>query len=735
MDLAHALDGLHDHPWAATLHAYGSGDDLPDVLRALAGDDADAAEEAVSELYGSVLHQGTVYGASADVAPFLARIAASGHRAAEVLALLGGMAESEDEHGVAPGAVRAAVAAQLPLMLPLLSAADAEVRQAAAWAVSQTRDSEAVLPALRGRWEVERRPLVRAELLGALSRLDPAGAAATAEAALDPAQSPQLRIAAVFVCLDAAVPWSTAHHTAVLSLLPADPLVADRLDLDRREPLRAIVEELLRRDTDADRAAAGDLLDAALRDGRREVRAEALWAAESACQLSRSTPQRVLPALLRLAADAASVREVLSLLAELGPAAADAAPALAALASGGKDGGSGGADLADRALEALVAVAPLRAAPLLARSLGRRPRGLDAAAGFRAPADAPFPFDAELLAAVRARLTETDPQGSEAAQLTRLLTQWGERASTALPELYAALPRFPQWAAPAVVAVCPPAERRSAADAVRKAAGDGPLAVAWALYELTGESSALLRELAQRLVDGSGEVAEAARLAGELGAEAAELAAALRGALSDAAAPLTSPVLDADVAVAVALWQITGDAETVVPVLDSVFARASGAPWFRWSAIRATDAVALLGPAARPLIPRLEALLGDPRQAPSAVLALVAVAEPGSLDRPALAAAVLRSAGSAEWDVDWAGACDALEALGPSALTPGHLRQLTALAERDLRVAGAGLADGIIRGDDRLRLRVCEVLATPADGTGADPGTGTGMGMGMGQVS
>src|SRR5207244_3580521 len=163
---------------------------------------------------------------------------------------------------------------------------------------------------------------------------------------------------------------------------------------------------------------------------------------------------------------------------------AAAAPALVEFAASGHDGDPD-ADLADRALAALALVAPTQAAPLLARDLGRRPRALDAAAGFRAPADSPFPFDAELLAAVRA-----------------------------------------------------------------------PLAVARALYELNGESTALLAGLAQGLSGGHRGVADAAQVAGELGAEAAPLAPALREAVSGTDAPHISPVLDADTAVAAALWQI-----------------------------------------------------------------------------------------------------------------------------------------------------------------------------------
>ncbi|WWM27476.1 hypothetical protein QBW33_27625 [Streptomyces sp. B21-104] len=65
-------------PWAALTHAYGSAADVPDCLRALAGEDDEKAAEALSELYGSILHQGSVYEATAHAVPFLARTAAAG---------------------------------------------------------------------------------------------------------------------------------------------------------------------------------------------------------------------------------------------------------------------------------------------------------------------------------------------------------------------------------------------------------------------------------------------------------------------------------------------------------------------------------------------------------------------------------------------------------------------------------------------------------------------------------
>ncbi|WP_246212814.1 hypothetical protein [Streptomyces abyssomicinicus] len=729
MEIAHALDGLDDRPWSAVSHAYGAADGLPDLLRALAGPDDDAADEALSELYGCVLHQGTVYAATVETVPFLARIAAAGHRTADVLALLGGMAESEDDHAVAPGAVREAVARQVPLLLPLLDADERDVRRWAAWAVAHSRASALVLPALRARWEREHDPAVRAEVLTAIARLDPALGAETAAGVLDVGRPAELRLAAVFAALDAGVPWSGAHHTVMLSVLPADPLMSAGTQPERGEPLCAVVEALLGRGGEAEREAAFALLDEALRDVREEVRSEARWAADRACMLSRSAPRRLLPGLLASVGagaggtpDERGLLGLASLFERLGPAAAQAAPALAPLAGRNPDRKD---DHADRVLAALVLVAPADAVPLLARALGRRPRALNAAAGLHAPGDGVvLPYDDGLLDAVRRRLRcPDDLVGNEPWQLTRLLTAWGVRSAAALPELRAVLTRFPTQVAPAVAAIAavrPPGERAAAAEALRPVAeaepgGDGALIAAKALHALTGDDGPLLRCLARRLSEGPREVAEAASAAAELGPRAVPLAPALRAALSGPDDPLIHPVLDADTAIAGALCAVEGDTATAVAVLDSVLARTADDPWACWTAGRAARAAARTGPAGRPLTARLEALLTDPGRTPAAVLALCAVADPATLDRPALASAVLEAA---EQDADPTGALDVLEVMGIGALPADCLRRLERLAEGDARIVRSGLENRIIRQDEAFRLRARALLASAGAGQG-----------------
>ncbi|MFH8579614.1 hypothetical protein OHB11_06590 [Streptomyces zaomyceticus] len=54
---ARVMDDVDAYPWSTVSHAYGPAEDLPGLLRVLAEGEPDAAGEAVSELYGSVLHQ------------------------------------------------------------------------------------------------------------------------------------------------------------------------------------------------------------------------------------------------------------------------------------------------------------------------------------------------------------------------------------------------------------------------------------------------------------------------------------------------------------------------------------------------------------------------------------------------------------------------------------------------------------------------------------------------------
>ncbi|MGW6597610.1 hypothetical protein [Streptomyces sp. NPDC055036] len=719
MDLVQVFADLDAQPWAELEHAYGSAEDVPAALRALAGADEEAAGEALGELYSCILHQGSVYEASARAVPYLAGLAAAGVRTDELLVLLGGIAESEAVYdGTPPGECQAAVIGQLPLMLPLVDAEDGAVRQAAVWAAARTGAVEPVLPVLLRRWEREEEPLVRAELLAGAVLLDPAGAAVgMVTEALAAAEPGELRIAAVLGTLDLGLPWTGTHHRTVLSLLPADQLVAGRFDPERTEPLHHIVEALLDRDTPADREAAFALLDFALRVPDEEVRAEALWATEQACVFSRSAPARLANPLIALLDDPASARPALSALDKLGPYALAAAPALTALASGGgdladRDGDSAdrGGDVADRALKVLAVVDPERAAPLLARDLAGRPAALGAACDFpRTGHDGPFPYHPELLDAARARLAVPGLDGNEPNRLIRLLASWGERAAPAFPELAALLGQFPAFVPAALAAVDPGRAVVPLAEAAVAGPETGRFAAARALHSLTGDLEPLLTVLAAELAAADlRRVRQAARATADLGEGAAVLVPRLRAALGTDDDRVTAPRLEADVDIALALWRLTGDPGEALPVIAAVL-EASDSEWMRWPAVNAARAAARLGPAAATLRPALERGLAHPERAPSMALALLATGT-ATRHRARLAATLLRCA---ERDADPMGALAALAALGPESLTESELHRLTRLAERDHRIWGTGLESDVVSSDTRFQEAARALLRAP----------------------
>lgn len=65
------LEGLDKIDWENLAHAYGSAEDVPALIRRLASADSSERQVALTELYGNIWHQGTVYEASAFAVPFL----------------------------------------------------------------------------------------------------------------------------------------------------------------------------------------------------------------------------------------------------------------------------------------------------------------------------------------------------------------------------------------------------------------------------------------------------------------------------------------------------------------------------------------------------------------------------------------------------------------------------------------------------------------------------------------
>lgn len=60
------MQGLDDIPWSTLHHAYGTAEDVPELLRQLQTADPDVRNEdsPLWQLFGNIWHQGTVYEAT-----------------------------------------------------------------------------------------------------------------------------------------------------------------------------------------------------------------------------------------------------------------------------------------------------------------------------------------------------------------------------------------------------------------------------------------------------------------------------------------------------------------------------------------------------------------------------------------------------------------------------------------------------------------------------------------------
>ncbi len=204
--------GLDEVGWASLRHAYGSAEDVPELLRGLASADPAERETALDGMYGAVHHQGDVYDSTLACVPFLFALL----RGAEVrdrggilelLVSIGGEGEGEGRAGSADevcALAHAAVRARAEVFAELAGDADAGVRRAAPAALVRFLDEPArVLGLLRQRIMVERDDrvlLALLEALGSFARRHPGRAAEAVEllvAQSGPPYGPGLRLAAL----------------------------------------------------------------------------------------------------------------------------------------------------------------------------------------------------------------------------------------------------------------------------------------------------------------------------------------------------------------------------------------------------------------------------------------------------------------------------------------------------------------------------------------------------------
>ncbi len=96
------LEGSETVDWLNLEHAYGSAEDIPDQLLALASRDKEAGGKAINSFYGNIYHQGTTYQATSYAVPFLQQILADEQNPlrAEILMLLVHLAFGTSYHEV-----------------------------------------------------------------------------------------------------------------------------------------------------------------------------------------------------------------------------------------------------------------------------------------------------------------------------------------------------------------------------------------------------------------------------------------------------------------------------------------------------------------------------------------------------------------------------------------------------------------------------------------------------------
>jgi len=697
------LSGVEDIPWAILDHCFGASDDIPDLLR----ETARSSAEALEELGGYMVHQGTLYENTPYLVRFLARIAASGVATAEILELLGIVASVDDDSQQPDvrGKTRAALAGEMASMIPLLADPSDEVRGAAAWALPQSMAADLLVPSLRERWDQEMFPPIAASVLRGLSFLDPEGTAALAAEALTGPDS-GIRVVAAWACAAGGVQWSGELQEAALAWT-ADGTLMKRFSWSHMSghPFSDLIGELAAR---GDSAAAVELAAAALtRPVAPGVRKVVMWAVSELADISRSAaPALVAPLVSVVAGDDPEASEsAIIQLSELG-AAAQAADELAVVADiEGPD------RRADWALTALVQAGDPRWVPLLVRDQRHRPCALKALRRIGQAAARP-PFTPELLDQVRGCLRATLLGEDDAPALIRLIGSWGPAAEAAIPDLLALLPQHGYsvgsaladiaGATPEAVSLLHQAAAAGAALSVRQHA-------ATRLRALTGDEEPLLAVVESGLTQTGLDLRQSAEAARIL-TPARHLAPALTAAL-EATASQARRNNGTRTELALALWHHSGDPAPALEVIAGKLREEEKRPRFGPAAPAAAEAAAVIGPTAKPLIPAIVPLLNSPKACPAAARALLRI-DPGNhggIPLAALAEHLLTPFGLT-WSTTQMSAVQVLGEIGLPQLPPRVVARLRELATQDRRIVNSGHIQALIRDDDQLRAAIRNLI-------------------------
>lgn len=204
--------------WGTLEHAYGPADEVPGLLAAVAAGVEPAADEAVSELFTLLYHQGSTYDATEAALPALVDLALTGvaHRPA-IVRFLGSLAREDHTNPL--------IDAHLDRLIDLVDDPDPEVREPAAWLLAEY-GGEQVTTRLVERYQTETDALVRASLLRAVGETDEDQGRELATDAIEaPESEPEVRVAAALVLAKADGALSaTAIGALASAFAEGDPL-------------------------------------------------------------------------------------------------------------------------------------------------------------------------------------------------------------------------------------------------------------------------------------------------------------------------------------------------------------------------------------------------------------------------------------------------------------------------------------------------------------------------------
>ncbi|MGW7054787.1 hypothetical protein [Streptomyces sp. NPDC054887] len=582
--------GLDAVDWASLEHNYGTGQDVPGLLRRCAGPDPDDAEDAASDLLNHLFHQGGwICSAASAALPFVLRLAAtpavpSRLAMLELTAMLAAEAGRAADRFLDPGWAPAWERA-LPDVLALLDDPEAELRRAAADVIGACASpGQLLLPGLLRRWQVEEDPATRLELvlaLGHASRREPAGVrgdeAHTLLRDLLGAPQAQLRLAAVHA-LAPSDPGLPAQRLPLLIEAVRDPSV----DLWRhtssvRTGVRGVhhwTGKLI--DGPSPSFALGLFAD----HSDEEQRVGALAQAGAVLSQWRSPTAALLPRIAARLEDPATEARFLAaeLLACVGSEAAAHADEVAALLTDTSARTTRRRQtVAEAALWALARMNDPRCLPGLIDLLTGEGSGFASASAHYPAGDwhyAALPaidevlsdlsdHSAVLLPALCDRLAPAT-DGLPLVRLCGVVESWGPAAAAAVPRLLVLLEDDRTWEAAARAL----ASIGSAASAAREpllartaTGGVRTERAAWAYWKVGGEPGPAMEALA-RALGGGGLPHPALAMLADLGEHAAPCAGELR-ALTAGSDPWTR------VEAAHALWAATGDPGSSVPVLTA----------------------------------------------------------------------------------------------------------------------------------------------------------------------